>query len=180
MIDTSTTEEPSSPAVAVSTEPAAAFHPLDKRVIWVWRISSAIGFGILLLALLIGAVVATFAVPDAAVLVWPAWIALAALCSWLIYWYPGRIYDGWGYRVDARALEIRHGRAFQVTKLLPLSRLQHVDLHRGPLERAFGLSSLILHTAGTREATLKIPGLAADEAVRLRDHLVAVGGDDAV
>jgi membrane protein YdbS with pleckstrin-like domain len=69
---------------------------------------------------------------------------------------------------------------FHVAHLLPLSRLQHVDLHRGPLERAFGLASLILHTAGTHEARITIPGLDADEAVRLRDRLVEVGGDDAV
>ena len=49
-----------------------------------------------------------------------------------------------------------------------------------PLERAHGLASLILHTAGTHEATLVIPGLDADEAARLRDRLVAAGGDDAV
>jgi membrane protein YdbS with pleckstrin-like domain len=48
------------------------------------------------------------------------------------------------------------------------------------LERAHGLASLTMHTAGTHDAALVIPGLDADEAVRLRDRLVAVGGDDAV
>jgi hypothetical protein len=55
-----------------------------------------------------------------------------------------------------------------------------VDLHSGPIQRSLGLASLILHTAGTHHATIMIPGLDTVEAARLRDQLVAVGGDDAV
>ena len=102
------------------------------------------------------------------------------LAAWGVFLRPRRAYRAWGYRIDERVLELRSGILFQVSRLLPLTRLQHVDLRRGPLERAFGLASLALHTAGTREATLHIPGLDAREAARLRDHLIAVGGDDAV
>ena len=76
--------------------------------------------------------------------------------------------------------ETRHGIWWRQLQLLPLARLQHVDLHSGPIERSMGLASLLLHTAGTHEATVMIPGLDANEAVRLRDHLVAIGGDDGV
>jgi membrane protein YdbS with pleckstrin-like domain len=44
----------------------------------------------------------------------------------------------------------------------------------------YGLASLVLHTAGTHSANILIPGLDAGEAVRLRDRLVEIGGDDAV
>jgi uncharacterized protein len=108
------------------------------------------------------------------------WVAVALLCAWWGFRRPLRLYRSWGYRLDDRVLETRYGVLWQQTRLLPLSRLQHVDIKRGPLERRFGLASLILHTAGTHAASTEIPGLAADEAVRLRDHLLAVGGDDAV
>jgi uncharacterized protein len=61
-----------------------------------------------------------------------------------------------------------------------VTRLQHVDLRRGPVERQFGLATLVLHTAGTHAASITIPGLDADEAVRLRDRLAEIGGNDAV
>jgi len=77
-------------------------------------------------------------------------------------------------------LETRSGRVFQRARLLPLSRLQHVDIESGPLERMFGLAALVLHTAGTHSANIRIPGLEAVEAARLRDHLIEIGGDDAV
>ena len=93
--------------------------------------------------------------------------------------YPRRAYHEWGYRIDDRVLELRHGVWFKVIELLPLSRLQHVDLHRGPLERWLGLASLILYTAGTHNASLTIPGLPAAQALLLRDRLVEIGAQNA-
>ncbi|MGE0131122.1 MAG: PH domain-containing protein [Blastocatellales bacterium] len=167
----------------VSGEPAhpiIVFQALDARVISLWRISSLIGFGVLLLSLLVPVVAVGVANPWFSVWLGLAWLALAALAVWFCIWYPPRLYESWGYRIDARVLETRSGRMFQRARLLPLSRLQHVDIERGPLERMFGLASLILHTAGTHSANIRIPGLEASEAVRLRDHLIEIGGDDAV
>jgi membrane protein YdbS with pleckstrin-like domain len=167
----------------VSSGPPATpddFHALDSRVVSVWRISSLIGIALLLLSLLPGVVIVAMREP--AYLRWVAgsWLALAAFFAWFCFWYPPRYYRSWSYRIDARVLETRSGRLIQRTRLLPLSRLQHVDIERGPLERAFGLASLVLHTAGTHSANIRIPGLEAGEATRLRDRLIEIGGDDAV
>lgn len=159
---------------------AADFQPLDPRVVGLWRVTGAIAFGVLLLGMLLGVVIVQISRPELGPLMICAWIALALLCSWLIYWRPPRLYRSWGYRIDGKVIETRSGLLFQITRLLPLSRLQHVDLQRGPIERGFGLASLVLHTAGTHEAHITIPGLDVAEAERLRDHLVAIGGDDAV
>ncbi len=166
------------------TPPEPEWVALDPRVVPLWRVSHLIASGVLFLfAVVPGTIVGTFVFPPA----WPwiigFWLALAALRIWLFFWHPPRVYRAWGYRIDDRVLEIRHGILFRVLQLLPLSRVQHVDVQRGPLERRYGLASLILHTAGTHAAILTIPGLDAAEAVRLRDRLIAVaesGGDDAV
>jgi membrane protein YdbS with pleckstrin-like domain len=159
---------------------STGFQPLDSRVVSLWRVSTLIGFGVLLIILLIPVVAVSLAEPRA--LVWSAvaWLAAAALSVWFCLWYPPRLYRSWGYRIDAKVLETRSGRVFQRARLLPLSRLQHVDIERGPLERMFGLAALVLHTAGTHSANIRIPGLEASEATRLRDHLIEIGGDDAV
>ena len=53
-------------------------------------------------------------------------------------------------------------------------RLQFVDVTAGPLDRAFGLTSVQLHTAAaTSDAA--IPGLAPEVAAQLRDRLAAKG-----
>lgn len=156
------------------------FHSLDPRVVSLWRITHLIGFGVLLFVELVAAIILAWREPAAFPWIVVAWMVFAALFLWLSLWRPQRLYGAWGYRIDEKVLETRSGLIFRMLRLLPLSRLQHVDLHRGPLERAFGLASLVLHTAGTHEANITIPGLDEKEAVRLRDHLVEVGGDDAV
>lgn len=156
------------------------FHSLDGRVVSLWRVTHLIGFSVVLFAQLVGGIIVVLGEPKVFPLVVAMWLAFAALFLWLSLWRPQRLYRAWGYRIDEKVLETRSGLIFRVLRLLPLSRLQHVDLHRGPLERAFGLASLVLHTAGTHEANITIPGLDEKEAVRLRDHLVEVGGDDAV
>jgi len=156
------------------------FHPLDSRVVSLWRVSGLIGFGVLLLTLLIPVVMVGVAEPRSLIWLVIVWMAVASVAVWFCVWYPPRLYGSWGYRIDAKVLETRSGRVFHRTRLLPLSRLQHVDIERGPLERMFGLAALVLHTAGTHSANIRIPGLEASEATRLRDHLIDIGGDDAV
>jgi len=160
--------------------PTTGFQPLDSRVVNLWRVSALIGFGVLLISLLIPVVAVGATEPRLLVWLASAWLAMAAASVWLCLWYPPRLYRSWGYRIDAKVLETRSGIVFQQARLLPLSRLQHVDIERGPLERMFGLAALVLHTAGTHSANIRIPGLEAAEATRLRDRLIEIGGDDAV
>jgi membrane protein YdbS with pleckstrin-like domain len=155
------------------------FRLLDPRVVNLWRFHQAFTSALLLGAGFVAAIFAGLA-SGAWRWIWLGWGALLALRVFLFFWHPGRAYRGWGYRLDGRVLEMREGIWFRSITLLPLSRLQHVDLHSGPLQRSLGLASLILHTAGTHHATIVIPGLDLGEAARLRDLLVAAGGDDAV
>ena len=54
---------------------------------------------------------------------------------------------------------------------MPASRVQHLDLRHGPLERRWNLATLVIHTAGSKMSAVSISGLDADDAERLRDHL---------
>ena len=172
---------PSTEDVQTDAEPGAeVYHALDPRVITLWRLSYLIGFGLLLLMCLPLVVTAIFVWGNWGLWAVAAWVALAALSGWLAYWRPPRLYRAWSYRIDGRVLETRSGLLVRLIRLLPLNRLQHVDLSRGPIERMLGLASLVLYTAGTSMASITIPGLEAEEAVRLRDELINIGGDDAV
>ncbi|MGH9802801.1 MAG: PH domain-containing protein, partial [Blastocatellia bacterium] len=159
---------------------AAEFQPLDPRVVKLWRLTYLITFGIFILVMLALAIGVGWELPAWRIRLAVGWAMLTAVCLGFSFWFPPRYYSSWRWRIDHRVLELRHGRLIQHTRLVPLSRLQHVDLERGPLERMFGLASLVIHTAGTHAASTTIPGLEAEAAARLRDHLVAIGGDDAV
>ena len=165
--------------LAQSHQPPSTFFPLDQRVMQLWRLADALGLGIFWGLALCGLLVLYWFHPAWGLPSLWAWGALVLLSIAYLMWYPARAYQAWSWRIDGRVLETRSGIWFQHTRLLPLSRLQHIDLESGPLARRFGLASLILHTAGTQNASLTIPGLDAAYAEQLRNWLVELGGNDA-
>jgi uncharacterized protein len=80
----------------------------------------------------------------------------------------------WGYAERAEDLLVRHGLMVRRLSIVPYARMQFVDVSAGPLERAFGLATVELHTAAAA-SDARIPGLVGEEAARLRDRLAALG-----
>ena len=62
--------------------------------------------------------------------------------------------------------------------MVPYGRMQYVDVQSGPLEQAFKIASVHLHTASPGTSA-RIPGLPAAEAARLRDRLTSLGESQA-
>ena len=77
------------------------------------------------------------------------------------------------WRLDAQGLGLRRDLMWQLETRIPLSRVQHLDLRRGPLERRAGLATLIVHTAGTHNSVVTLPGLSPERAVAIRDAIRA-------
>jgi uncharacterized protein len=89
-----------------------------------------------------------------------------------------RAVRAWGYAERDNDLLVRHGLLVRRLSIVPYARMQFVDVTAGPLERAFGLATVQLHTAAAA-SDAKIPGLRPAEASRLRDRLTALGEDRA-
>ena len=103
---------------------------------------------------------------------WP-WLAIAGL--WTVslsfaFWVAHKRYQYTFWKLDADGFAVRRGRLWQWETRVPTSRVQHLDIKRGPLERSHRLASLVLHTAGTRMSAVSISGLDDADAERLRDH----------
>ena len=97
-------------------------------------------------------------------------LASAAWSWWLI----GRQVPAWGYAEREDDLLVRHGIAFRSLVVVPYGRMQYVDVQAGPVDRAFGIASVQLHTASAGTDAV-IPGLPPHEAARLRDRLASRG-----
>ncbi|WP_395640798.1 PH domain-containing protein [Pseudolysinimonas sp.] len=76
-----------------------------------------------------------------------------------------------GYLLRDDDLVFRKGIMFLRIVSVPYGRMQLVDLNRGPIARAFGLSELKLVTAAAA-SHITIPGLPEADAESLRDRLV--------
>ncbi|MHC4829188.1 MAG: PH domain-containing protein [Planctomycetota bacterium] len=107
-------------------------------------------------------------------LAWAMLGVLALRVPWRLV-FPALAYPRWRYRLGGGVLEVASGVIVHRTALVPLNRIQHVDTEAGPIDRYYGLSNLIVKTAGTGVEAVAIPGLAEAEAQRMRDHLVRLG-----
>lgn len=147
-----------------------AMTPLDPRQKRVWRARIAIAVAALAVTALSldrGPLRETI-LPFGVV---PLIAVLLGLLALLVM--PGRRYRAWGYREEEDELHVRRGLLIRVQSAVPFARVQHIDLAQGPIERRHGLARLILHTAGTRGASVPLPGLAREEAEAMRDRIRA-------
>ena len=86
-----------------------------------------------------------------------------------------------GWRLDDDGFAYRRGHWWYAETRVPASRVQHLDLRHGPLERRWHLATLVIHTAGSRMSAVSVPGLDAQDAEALRDRLARqIETDDAL
>jgi len=95
----------------------------------------------------------------------------AALGLALGMWFGVRQFRRIAWRLDDDGLAIRRGRLWQRETRVPATRVQHLDLKRGPWQRRRHLATVVVHTAGTRHSAVTLPHLDADDAEHLRDRL---------
>ncbi len=98
-------------------------------------------------------------------------LALAAAWAW---WIIGRQVPAWGYVEREDDLIVRHGIMWRELVVVPYGRMQYVDVQAGPIDRAFDIAKVQLHTAAAATDAV-IPGLRPEEASRLRDQLASRG-----
>lgn len=168
------------PAPAASTDVAVAIAPVAATDDTGWRplpraarnvqvmAGALVGALLPLPAWLAGVFRLDFGFGAKLALLVVAMLAVSALMAWIQH----RRWLSTAWRLDARGLQVRRGRMFHREILVPRSRVQHLDLERGPIERRYGLATIVVHTAGTRLQALRQSGLAEADAVALRDALV--------
>ncbi len=85
--------------------------------------------------------------------------------------WPQLLYKSWGFSIRSEEIYIEHGVLNHIRTIVPLRRIQHLDVSQDLLEREFSLGRLVVHTAGSRSSDVVIPGLNLKEAERIRDQV---------
>lgn len=99
--------------------------------------------------------------------------SLAVLLLYPVLVAPARRYRAWGYAMGEEELRIAHGVWTRIETHVPLARVQHIDVSQGPVERHYGVCRLVLHTAGTANSRVVLPGLSRTTAEAIRDEVRA-------
>jgi len=150
------------------------FHHVDPNAIQAWRIGLAIRLLVLIVVAFV-AVAVLFVRPGIIALSpltfggWAVITLILGIYSWL---WPVLSYRHLYYCLKEDSVIIRKGVLWKMETIVPKSRIQHTDISQGPLERACGISSLIIHTAGTQFALVPLSGIHEELAPRLRNHLL--------
>jgi len=100
-------------------------------------------------------------------------LPLMGLVAWAVFALPWRRHAASGYAMGDDRLRVVKGILFRRDTIVPFGRVQHIDVARGPIERHYGLATLHLHTAGTHNATVTLPGLAEEDALAMREAIRA-------
>lgn len=88
--------------------------------------------------------------------------------------WPRFRYRAWSLALRPRVLVLNEGVLFRVQRTIPRARIQHLDIHSGPIARWFGIVEVTIFTAGYGLANARIPGLLPEEAEALRRKLLPV------
>ncbi len=163
--------ERQSPPDSPTAPPPAQPHALDPAIRTIWTIklaglSALVALGVFFYDLvhLLGGTRGWLPAGVPTVLV----VALGTLYSLI---WPRLRYRSWSYELRPEELFLEHGVLNHVRTIVPLRRIQHLDVSQDILEREFSLGRLVVYTAGSRSSDVVIPGLPLDTAERMRDEV---------
>ncbi len=162
----------------MTAEPLLPPERLEPRVVVYWLV------GDLLTALVLTGL-AWFVGRPLLAANWDGWtrtfeLVLGGVCLGMLALaaaVPPLAWARWRYGYLQDLLLMRYGILFVEERAVPVRRMQHVDLVRGPIERLFGLATLVVFTAGNEGSAFRVPGLRVARAQELRDRIVEARGD---
>ena len=156
------------------------WRALPERVRTVWLINEAIGCAVWLAACgvfaavciandwwgfwtqLVAAIVAVYSIGD---------LATQPLQTKYLYAFTR-------FRIGERALSTRKGWLFRRSTTTPYTRVQHVDTKQNPVQRRFGLTTVIVHTAADAHEIAALDTAKAERMVAVITALVANAKED--
>lgn len=146
------------------------YQKLDRKAVTGWRISRIIGFLVLL-----GCLVPTwffhFDFLEDTKIRTILYIIEGVLILYKfigIFIFPEYEYRQWRYIINDEKVEFRHGIFFVTTTVIPVVRVQHITVSRGPIYRKLGLSKVKIFLAS---GSFEIIGLTSETAEQISEGL---------
>jgi membrane protein YdbS with pleckstrin-like domain len=144
---------------------------VSRAAIGLWVLEGVVG----VLVLAVGTAVFLLLVPASAggpvpFLRWAAPVAVAVDALVVVAVRPRLRYRVHRWEVTDEAVYTLTGWLSRTWTLVPISRIQTVDVTRGVVQQLFGLASVAVLTASS-EGTVRVPHLDVDVAQRVADDL---------
>jgi len=143
------------------------YEPMAKAAPWesFWQF-------VITLLLAIGIVSAGMLPSPTPVSVYLVVVFLLLLLFGLVQWHNFAEHKRRGVAAREKDILFRKGLIWRQSSVLPFNRVQHIEIHRNPIERKLGLSSLRIFTAGGSGVDLQISGLEQERAEKLKLYIL--------
>jgi uncharacterized protein len=80
-----------------------------------------------------------------------------------------------GFALRSHDIIYKHGWLWRSIVAIPFNRIQHIEVHQGPIDRIFDLSSITLYTAGGSD--VEIEGLSPEQAESIKAYIMSKNQD---
>ena len=158
------------PAMSDSPSAVRLRYPanrVSRKAIAMWAAQAGTGWTVVVAAQVVAASIAQ---DDRPLLTAAACAVAGAAHAVLMPWWRYRVHH---WETTREAVYTVDGWFDQEWRAAPISRIQTVDTHRGPVHRLFGLSAVTVTTASAA-GSLVINGLDAEVAARLAGELTSL------
>jgi len=151
------------------------YSPLEKNLLKVDMIWSALFFGIaMIVSLILRFVFDWEPLINYGVYIWSTLSILALLSFAFIYFE----FHKKSYALRQRDIVYNSGLFWQSSIVIPFNRVQHCEVSQGPIDRFYNLAELNVFTAGGSSSDLSISGMSPETAARIKDFIVMKTGID--
>lgn len=146
---------------------------ISEKAITVWRINNFLKNSIALLFLCI----LLFLYYKFSWLFWIGvivYVMISFVLLMMIYdlsIHPIYLQRTWRYDINEHVIQLKYGFFHKHHIIIPMSRVEYVNTHQGPLLRRYHLSAI---TIGTITSQHEIPALKEDEAKQLRNKIITL------
>jgi membrane protein YdbS with pleckstrin-like domain len=135
---------------------------ISKAAVWYWAVRY--GFYLVVALVVVGTPTALVPISHASrVTTFAVMAGLAALALVVVVGIPLWRYSIHRWEVTEGFIVTRSGAIFRDWRIVPLHRVQTVEVSQSIVERAFGVARLVVRTASYAGST-EVPGLNADVA----------------
>lgn len=141
---------------------------LDPRARTMWYVSESIqcAIWVVIVAVIAGVLLRFTEITDWWVYLVAGAIIVGSIVETAVS--PAWKYRYWRYEIREDEVDLQHGFVVKTRQLVPMTRIQHVDTRRSPLQQRFGLSSVVFFTAA---GSMEIPALSQEIAADVRNRI---------
>lgn len=78
-----------------------------------------------------------------------------------------------GFALREHDIAFREGWLWKSTIIVPYNRVQHLEVHQGPIDKLFDLAAINIFTAGGSSSDLEIDGLHPEQAANIKAYILS-------